>query len=104
MKLGIVRQYDEWIELKRGRFATTAIKVIGEVDEDSVDTVAVELSKKQAGIFFVAFPIEKTREQSLMFSYEKAEDGAPEYHVFSAGYQNGKKIFPKIGQEVVPSV
>ena len=98
MDLLIFRQFDEWIELKSKKCAVTAMKPVGKISEEQAEIVCIELSKKQAGIFWVEYPFQKTTREKFMFRYEEKEEGAPDYVTFKAGYQNGKQIFPKIGE------
>lgn len=117
MKVRIIRQYDEFVEVETSighieRIPLNHFRSIGEVEQEQADIIAQELSKKQLGIFWVEFDshIEEEEDPRAIFllgrpnrSRSRAK-GLPDYPVFVAGYLNGKKTFPKIGQELKPSI
>ena len=107
MEVLIVRQFDEKIELKEKQEIVTSMKPIGKVDEEQADVIANELSKKQAGVFWVQLGIKYKAQSmySLMMSRdEESEEVLPNYTVFKSGYQNGKRVYPKMTSDLRPSI
>lgn len=104
----IFRMWEEVIEPNDEKMPVTSMDCMGEFPDPMAETMALELSKKYAGIFWVQRNRETgrhihVREKMMMRMMgeepEEFAEGEVEYPTFVAGFRNGKKEFPVIAKK-----